>query len=135
MSVPPFSWSPQTFGLAITAVLGFFGAIIAALLRWSGERSSQDAPLAEAVNHRVETLMRGWEAHDVRSSALIVELRQEVELLRDQLGDSRRDRLELSGEVANLKQAQESTLRLQEKQGSSPIPPGSKLREPKDEPD
>lgn len=135
MSEQPPLMSPQTFGLALTAVLGFFGAIIAALLRWFGVRSSQDAPLQEALNHRVDLMMRGWETHDARSSALIIELRHEIEILEDQLGDARRDQLELTGEIANLKQAAESRLRLEESRGTSPIPEDSALRHRSDEGD
>lgn len=52
-----------------------------------------------------------------------------------ELDSARRDRLELTGEIANLKQAAESRLRLEESRGTSPIPEDSALRHRSDEGD
>ncbi len=130
MPEPSFQMPHLPSGAGWLAALTFLGTVIGSLITWFGVRFTARAPLQEAVNHSVEILMRGWEAEDRRRAVRISELQQEVDILGDRLGDSQRDRLELSGEIANLRQAQESTLRLQEKQGSSPIPPGSKLRKP-----
>lgn len=120
-------------GAVLTAVLTFLGVVVGSLIGWLRELFSQRAPLSEAVSRRVEAAMKVWEAESGHSAAHISELKQQIDLLEDRLGDARRDNLELSGDIANLKQAHESMLRLQEKQGRSPIPEDSALRHKPDE--
>lgn len=149
MSEPPFQMPHLPSGAGYLAVLTFFGTVVASVLAWFGVRFSQRAPLQEAVNHSVEILMKGWEKEDLRSTALISALRKEIaaaaqklDLAEDHIGDLTRHlleekaiTLELSGEVANLKQAAVSRLRLETRADTSPIPPTSKLRKHSDEGD
>lgn len=135
MSEPPLSISPTTLGLSATAVLTFFGVCLAAVLKWFGARPSQAAALQTSLNDALRIFMAESQADHARQAARITELEHELgrtnhelELTLDKLGDALRDRQNLSGEVTNLQQSQQSLMRLLEKQGHSPIPQDSVLR-------
>ena len=135
MSDPHSQMSPQTFGIVITGVLGFFGVCLGAVLKWFGGRPSQAAALQTSLNDALRIFMAESQADHVRQAARISELegdlaktQHELELTQDKLGDALRDRQTLSGEVVNLQQSQQSLMRLLEKQGHSPIPQDSVLR-------
>lgn len=115
------------------AVLAFCGTLGAAALAWLGSRGSSSAALQASLNDALRLFMEESQRDRGRLNVHVSEQAHELDLLRDQLGDAKRDNLELSGDIANLRQAQESTLRLQEKQGKSPIPPSSALRREPDE--
>ena len=135
MSDPHSPLSPQNFGIAITAVLGFFGVCLGAVLKWFGARPSQAAAMQTSLNDALRIFMAESQAGHVQQAARISELegdlaktQHELELTQDRLGDALRDRQTLSGEVVNLQQSQQSLMRMLEKQGHSPIPQDSVLR-------
>lgn len=106
---------------------------MAALLAWFASRGSQTAALQSSLNDALRLFMEESQRDRAQSTARVSELEHELEILHDQLGDARRDRLELSGEITNLRQAAESRLRLEEKTAHSPIPTKSVLRRPADD--
>lgn len=131
--------SSLIFGLPSEAVLASCAAIVTALLGWLGGRGIGAAALSNSVTERLRLLMSASQseiarltARDSETEKKLEERDQRIDLLEDMLGDARRDlqeaRRQLSGDMANLQQVQESTLRLQEKDRKSPIPDNSLLR-------
>lgn len=90
-------------------------------------RSSQRAPMEQQLDDRIRMILDRDDAELARLSARIAEQAHEIELLMDQLGDSRRDVQQLSGDLAQVRQVNESLVRRLEASGVTVIPPDSKL--------
>lgn len=131
LSSPPLGSHPNA-GIFFGGVLAFCGVALTALVAWSNGRGTRDASLQADVTERLRTLMAELGADRARQAARVLEQDHELDLLRDRLGDAHRDRLELSGEITNLRQAAESRLRLEERASTSPIPPDSLVRKQPD---